>query len=166
MKRKQILCISILSIILTVIVSLPISAQTVKPIKLKEFELLLNRQGDTIYVYNFFATWCKPCVKELPHFVKLANDSSRTNIKLTFINLDQVENLTDIVVPFVAKKKINQDIFLLNNQNYEMWMPRVDRRWGGSIPATLVVNGKSNKRNFVEGEISYKELITLINSVR
>lgn len=141
-------------------------AQTVKPINLKEFEAILNKKGDSIYVYNFFATWCKPCVKELPHFVKFANDSSKTNLKFTFINLDQIENLDGIVIPFVKKKKITQEIYLLNNSNYEMWMPRVDRRWGGSIPATLVVNNLTGKRKFIEGEINYKELSELINSTK
>lgn len=141
-------------------------SQTVKTIKLKEFESLLNRNGDSIYVYNFFATWCKPCVKELPHFVKLATDSSNTNIKFSFINLDQVENLESIVIPFLKKKKVTQDVYLLDNQNYELWMPRVDRRWGGSIPATFVVNPKTGKRKFIEGEITKNELSELINSTK
>lgn len=141
-------------------------SQEVKPIDLKQFETLLNRQKDTIYVYNFFATWCKPCVKEIPHFVKFANDSASTKVKVVFINLDQLENLEDIVNPFVSKKKITQNIYLLSNSNYTLWMPRVDRRWGGSIPATLVINGRNNKRGFIEGEISYKELSSLVNSTK
>jgi thiol-disulfide isomerase/thioredoxin len=135
-------------------------------INLKEFEVLLNRNNDSIYVYNFFATWCKPCVKEIPHFVKLSNDSLNSKIKLTFINLDQQENIDDIVVPFLTKKKIIQQVYLLNNTNYALWMPRVDRRWGGSIPATLIINGRNNKRAFIEGEINYKELLELINSTK
>ena len=141
-------------------------SQTVKVINLKEFEVLLNRKSDSIYVYNFFATWCKPCVKELPHFIKFSKDSIHSNINLTFINLDQPENVDDIVIPFLAKKKMNQTVYLLNNTNYALWMPRVDRRWGGSIPATFVINGSNNKRAFIEGEINYKELIELINSTK
>lgn len=166
MKAKKTLISLIIFITLIISTSINGFTQHVKPIKLKEFEALLNRKSDSIYVYNFFATWCKPCVKEIPHFVKFANDSLNTKIKFTFINLDQVENLDEIVIPFVTKKKINHDIYLLDNSNYAMWMPRVDRRWGGSIPATFIVNSTNNKRAFIEGEINYKELSELIKSTK
>lgn len=141
-------------------------SQSVKVINLKDFEVLLNRKSDSIYVYNFFATWCKPCVKELPHFIKFSKDSIHSYINITFINLDQPENVDDIVIPFLAKKKLTQTVYLLNNTNYALWMPRVDRRWGGSIPATLVINATNNKRAFMEGEINYKELMDLIHSTK
>jgi thiol-disulfide isomerase/thioredoxin len=46
---------------------------------------------DTIYVVNFWATWCKPCVEELPIFDSLNLEVKGQAIKVLLVNLDFVE---------------------------------------------------------------------------
>jgi len=164
-KRKMFTRISALSILLLVMFGQNSFAQNIQKIKLKDFEHVLNRQGDSIYVYNFFATWCKPCVKELPNFVKFANDSANTKINFSFVSMDELESMDEKVKPFVAKKKITQKVYMVEASSYD-WLQRVYRGWGGSIPLTVVVNSHTGKRQFFEGELNYKELTQLINQTR
>ena len=44
---------------------------SIKSVTYKELKPLLQKTTDSIYVVNFWATWCKPCVAELPYFEKL-----------------------------------------------------------------------------------------------
>lgn len=135
------------------------SAQT-KVIKIAELEAILKKKEGPIQVINFWATWCAPCVKELPLFEQLQSSST----KVTLINLDFVEKLDKVDV-FIAKKNLKSEVLLLDEIDYNSWIDKVDKRWEGSIPATLVYNPVNGKRAFIQQELKEGELEKLITSV-
>jgi hypothetical protein len=51
-----------------------IKAQEIRVIKFADLQKWRNDKSDTVYVINFWATWCKPCLKEMPAFESLGND--------------------------------------------------------------------------------------------
>ena len=65
----------------------------------------VNRNNDTLYVVNFWATWCKPCVNEMPFF--LASDAKfRTHpVKVLFVSLNSPKELAQ-VRQFVNDKQV------------------------------------------------------------
>ena len=50
-----------------------------------DLEKALVKENDTLYVINFWATWCAPCVKELPHFESYNNENSNKKIKVILV---------------------------------------------------------------------------------
>lgn len=134
-------------------------AQVKAIIKTKQLEKIIAPQTDSIAVINFWATWCAPCVKELPLFEKLHQE--KTEIKVTLINLDFADKI-DKVNSFIARKKMQSEVFLLDDLDYNSWIDKVDKSWGGAIPATLIINPKTGKRKFVERELQAGELEELI----
>src|SRR5690242_18603794 len=62
--------------------------------------------SDTLYVVNFWATWCGPCVKELPNFDKLQMDYKDKPLKVLLVSMDFKSKLNAAVIPFVKKRKI------------------------------------------------------------
>lgn len=163
---KNLLSIKTLGFALIMILSLSSHAQNVKVIKLKELQNILNQKSDSVLVVNFWATWCKPCVKEIPDFVKLQAELANTKTKFVFVNVDKAEDANTVVAKFVKKKKIQGTVLLLDDQNANYWMPAIDRHWGGSIPATLIYNQGNKKRKFFEGQLSKDELKKLIEEVK
>lgn len=150
----------LLPIILLIFITHLSFAQT-KVIKIASLEALMKKKDGPVQVINFWATWCAPCVKELPLFEQLQT----TNAKVTLINLDFVEKL-DKVDAFVAKKNLKNEVLLLDEIDYNSWIDKVDKRWEGSIPATLIYNPANGKRAFVQQELKEGELEKLITSVQ
>jgi thiol-disulfide isomerase/thioredoxin len=123
-----------------------------------EKEILSDK--NTVYVVNFWATWCAPCVKELPHFEQL--NSENKNIKVVLVSLDFKNQFESKLLPFLKKKSIKSEVVFLSDTNYNAWLPLVDKDWSGSIPATLII--KNGKKFFVEKMFSnYGELNDYVN---
>lgn len=121
-----------------------------------EFEPYLHRKNDTTYVINFWATWCKPCVQELPYFDELQASFADKKIKVILVSLDFAEKKETALLPFLDKRKIKSDVVLLDDPDANAWIGKVDSTWSGAIPATLIYNSK--KRNFYERSFTREEL--------
>ena len=69
------------------------------PPVLKITELLqrIDNTSDTVYVVNFWATWCKPCVEELPDFEKANQDFATQKVKVLLVTMDFKEDLEKIL---------------------------------------------------------------------
>ncbi|MCW2119707.1 TlpA family protein disulfide reductase [Flavobacterium sp. 7A] len=124
-----------------------------------ENEILSNK--NTTYVVNFWATWCAPCVKELPYFEQLNTEDKA--VKVVLVSLDFKDQIQSRLIPFLKRKKVQSEVVVLTDKNYNNWLEKVDRNWSGSIPATLIIQGE--KRVFVERDFAtFKELNQYINS--
>jgi len=134
-----------------------------KVIKFEEYENIINQKDDVLYVVNFWATWCGPCVREIPDFMEVNNQlAARSDFKMLLISLDSKSDLSEEVLPFLMKNNITADVYLLDdNKRMNFWMPRVDRGWSGSIPATIFYKNKK-KLHFVEQQLHKDELLATI----
>ena len=129
-----------------------------------DFEHLLNKNNDTTYVVNFWATWCGPCVKELPYFEELHRKTRGEKIKVILVSLDFKRQIEKKFIPFLQKNKIQSDVVLLLDGKEVEWIDRVDTRWSGAIPITIVYQG--SERAFIEDTFhSYTELKDFVNTI-
>jgi thiol-disulfide isomerase/thioredoxin len=136
----------------------------VKLVRLAELQNIINSPSNEVKVINFWATWCAPCIKELPLFEKLTQ--SRTDVKVTLVSMDiDLDPNPDKVNKFVARKKLKSDVVILNETNPNDWIDKIEKEWSGAIPATLVINTKTGKRKFVEKELHDGDLEKLIEEV-
>lgn len=127
-----------------------------------DLEKAVLSDKNTTYVVNFWATWCAPCVKELPHFEQL--NSENKDVKVVLVSLDFKNQYEAKLLPFLKKKAIKSEVVLLTDKDYNTWLPVVDKDWSGSIPATLII--KNEKKFFVEKMFTdYNELNQYVNSI-
>ncbi len=133
-------------------------AQQAKVMKLKQLEEVLDYKNDTTYVINFWATWCKPCVNELPNFLAVESENKNEKIRFLFISLDFMRELDSRLNTFLKNKNISSDVYLLDEPDYNKWINIVDTSWEGNIPATLIYNKTKNIRNFYPKELGREEL--------
>jgi thiol-disulfide isomerase/thioredoxin len=157
MKRKD--CHYIVIIIGAILISLNGAAQIKIYEKFDDFnkEILEDLNDDTTYVVNFWATWCGPCVKEIPYFEELNIKYSKLAFKQILVSLDSPKKLESKVIPFVEKNALQSEVILLADGKYNDWIDRVDPTWSGAIPITLILRGK--QKLFYEREFhSMKEI--------
>ncbi len=113
------------------------------------------KNNDTTYVINFWATWCSPCVKELPYFETFHQNISDKKIKVILVSLDFKSKIESQLLPFLKKNNYTAKALALTDKDYNSWLSIVDEEWSGSIPATLLIRG--NKKLFTEREFESKE---------
>jgi len=118
--------------------------------------------GGQTLVINFWATWCRPCVEELPDFEKFRAAYADKGVEVWLINLDFNSAVETTVKEFVRKRGLLSRIIHLTDTDPNEWIDRVDKNWGGNIPATLVY--KSGQRlSFHPEQLSYAELVRIIS---
>jgi thiol-disulfide isomerase/thioredoxin len=126
----------------------------------EELNTYIQKNNEKPLVINFWATWCAPCVKELPYFEELHQKNQ--NIKIVTVSLDFDKQVESKLKPFLKKKNYSFVATYMADKNFNNWISKVDENWSGSIPATWIIN--ENKGIFVEQEFaSYEELNQFVN---
>ncbi len=119
------------------------------------FKDVLAANSDRVQVINFWATWCAPCIEELPAFESIGAEYS-DDVDIILISLDGVEKLGSAVQPFLKKNKIRSQVKLLDDPYAAEWIPLVDPHWDGAIPVTLIKS--KNKSRFYNQTFTEAEL--------
>ncbi|MBS3738162.1 redoxin domain-containing protein [Mesohalobacter halotolerans] len=122
----------------------------------------LNKKDNTTYVVNFWATWCAPCVKELPYFENVSSIYKDQNVKVILVSLDFPKMKNSRLIPYVKKENIQPKVLHLDDTNEQFWINDIAQSWSGAIPATLIYN--KDKRKFYEQSFTQEELETEIQT--
>ena len=130
-----------------------VAAQEVKIIHFEDLQKMSHPHDDTTYIINFFASWCVPCVKEMPILLDFEKSHSNQKIKLIFVSIDFKSNYKETLLPLLQKLNIKKNIFLLQESNESKWIQMIDAQWSGDLPATLIVNAKKKQCNFYHQSI-------------
>lgn len=134
-------------------------------INIDQLQLRMERGRDTTYLVNFWATWCTPCIEELPAFEKLNAQKKEKPIKVILLSLDFKSKLQTVVVPFVKKNQLKSEVFVLNETDQQKFIDRVNKNWSGAIPATWFYNSDRKFSSFYEKQLSHKELTEILHKM-
>lgn len=144
------------------------SKKKVAAVTFSELQERLGNTGDELLVCNFWATWCKPCIEEMPYFEELQKKYADKKVKVLFVSLDRPSTRTSRVQKFVNDRGIEAEVVLLDEPNLTQddWIPLIDKDWEGDIPATLYVNTSKELKKFYTGSYeNYEELETKVKSL-
>lgn len=128
-------------------------AQKPPVVKIDYLEKRIKSSNDTTYVINFWATWCAPCVQELPYFEKADSLHKNDKVKVLLVSMDFKEDLKKKLIPFIKKKKLHSEVILLDEINADYFIPKIDDKWGGALPATIVLNNATGFHWLIEGKL-------------
>jgi thiol-disulfide isomerase/thioredoxin len=146
-------------LVITVCMHFTVAGQNVHETSIMELERYINRSQKPMII-NFWATWCIPCVKELPALDSVARSYEKNDIELVLVSLDRKAEYPQKLQEFLKKRNMSGTFFWLNETNADYFCPMVDSSWSGSIPATLFVNRKAGFRHFFEKAFTVQELMS------
>jgi thiol-disulfide isomerase/thioredoxin len=119
--------------------------------KFSDIEPMFHLDNDTTYIINFWATWCKPCLEELPYLEEVNEKYNDKKLKVILCSLDFPKQIESKLLPFVEKKNLKSTVVVLMDGNFNDWIDKVSPDWTGAIPVTYIYNG--NKKHFVDAPI-------------
>ncbi len=120
----------------------------------------MTKTNDSIYVINFWATWCAPCVREIPVFEQLHAQYKDQKVKVLLVSLDFPDHLESRVIPFIREHQLKSEVILLDDPDANRWIPLVNESWTGAIPATIIYSREF--RDFYQKEFKFEELENII----
>lgn len=116
-------------------------------------------------IVNFWATFCKPCIAEIPHFQKVVKQYEKDSVELLLVSLDMQEMYPEKLKIFANKFEFTAPIVFLDETNADIFCPRIDEKWSGAIPASLFINNKTGYRKFFEEEMSQQRFETEVKAL-
>jgi len=153
-----------LLILCAILFSAILFAQDLKKVKITELETMIAKSEGPLIV-NFWATFCKPCMEEIPHFQELATKYEQQGLEIIFVSLDMKDAYPAKINSFIRKLKMNSPSAWLDETNADYFCPKIDESWSGAIPATLFVNNGTGYRKFTEQSLTREMLESEIQSV-
>lgn len=156
MKKLGLICMMLIAMVAVA------QGQAIKKMKMDE----LLRMIDTIktpLVVNFWATWCGPCVHEIPWFEKNVKEFAGQKVKLILVSIDYPDEYPKNIAAFAKKNGYSSEIIWLNETDADSFCPKVDKSWQGTIPVTLMVNNKKKYRQFFNQQLPEPRLVQELN---
>ncbi len=131
------------------------SAQEIKKWKIGDLQAYIQH-SDHPLVVNFWATYCGPCVQEIPYFQSTV--AKYKGAELLLVSLDLPDYYPQKIDSFAKDKHFTAPIAWLNETNADEFCPKIDPKWSGAIPSSLFVNNKTGHRRFFERALSRGEV--------
>ena len=121
----------------------------------------LHKQNDTLYIINFWASWCIPCRQEMPAFEKVREKYDNKKVKIILVSLDIPNELESRLLPYIHTNHIKSQVVLLDDPNQNTWIDRVDPKWSGTLPFTQIY-GRGFRESY-ERSFRFNQLDSIIN---
>jgi thiol-disulfide isomerase/thioredoxin len=141
-----------------------VDAQDVKAVKVTELAATI-KESKTPLIVNFWATFCVPCIQEMPFFQEMAQQYKSQNVFLVFVSLD-LKDAYPVKVNAMAKKlQLSYPVVWLNETNADYFCPKIDTTWSGGMPSSLFVNNATGYHKFFEDQLSKEKLENVIKEM-
>ena len=131
-----------------------IKAQTIQKWKIEDVVNSFSQKTDSVYVVNFWATFCRPCLDEMPNLIAITDKYKAQKVKLLFVSLDLPSYYPDKIAAFAVKNNIHNEMVWLDEDDAGHFGPPIDKSWIGDMPATIFVNAKTGYKAFFQEELT------------
>ncbi|MES2797559.1 MAG: TlpA family protein disulfide reductase [Bacteroidota bacterium] len=134
-------------------------------ISFSQLEEMLNEESDNVYIVNFWATWCGPCLAELPAIQRFYEKNTDSTVKLLLVSFD-FPNEIKKVNKFIERKNLKPKVYLISDTDQNAFIDKVSKNWQGTIPATWFVNNHKNKKILIEKPLNEEEINRYLNEIK
>ena len=120
-------------------------------------EVLAELRGRPV-VLNFWATWCPPCVYEMPELGRFYSETSG-RVELVSVSVDHPDTVEKRVIPFLKERRIPFRVYVLREQSPSAVSAVLKLDWqAGAVPATFLLDETGKVRQYWGEEVTAREL--------
>jgi peroxiredoxin len=112
-----------------------------------------------IVLLNFWATWCPPCLEEIPDFIEIQQDLDKRGFQIIGIAVDNEENVRE----FANEMEMNYPVLA-----GEMEAIELSQRYGntiGGLPFSAIIDKNGKVTHTITGELSRERLISILKQL-
>jgi thiol-disulfide isomerase/thioredoxin len=131
---------------------------------LEAIERAVRGSGHPLLVH-FWASWCGPCLQELPLLDKFARDMKARGVEVLSLSLDDPERAGGQVVEVLAARAPNLTRNIVRVQDTSSLINTINPRWEGSIPAMFAYDSRGRLRDTLIGETTRRDLDVMVSRV-
>jgi len=119
---------------------------------------LVSDAKGKVLVLNFWATWCPPCVKEMPEFVKFYNEFDKDKVAFVCLSANDPLKIEQEVAPFVKENKLPFPVYVLDSSDPEAFYKALRVELSGALPATIIYGKDGIPKQVWEKDTTFAEL--------
>lgn len=138
---------------------------TVSLLSFDQMTTYLDQHKGKPLLINFWATWCDPCVEELPDLIKLYKNHHKDNLQMVGFSVDFPEDINTKVKPFVKSHKIPYPIYVANPDDQDALINHFSKDWSGAVPATFLYDSNGKLLKMKTGKMTSSEMEEFIKPV-
>jgi thiol-disulfide isomerase/thioredoxin len=124
----------------------------------------VHAHGHPLLVH-FWASWCGPCLEELPLVDTFARDMKARGVDVISLSLDDPARAGAHVVEVLTARAPNLTRNIVKVSDSDAFISAIDARWEGAIPAVFAYDDKGKLRDRIIGEASRRDLDALVARV-
>lgn len=163
LKQTQNLMRRLVVFLFAVVISANAMGQVVETIRFSDLRPRLETPEAEVLIVNFWATWCKPCVEELPYFEAVQGSYNPAQVKVLLVSMDFPRQKESKLLPFIKKHSIASEVVLLDETDFNAFIDIVSPEWSGAIPATVFI-AKSGRKAFFGAPFEKGELNSALDT--
>jgi thiol-disulfide isomerase/thioredoxin len=133
----------------------------VKPATHGQVMQAIKQPGARAVLVNVWATWCEPCREEMPDILRYYKDRRAQGLRLVLVSADARDQreqvaryLATLGVDFPSYLKLGDDMAFIDG---------LDPRWDGTLPASMLFDGRGQRVHLWPGKVSYAALASKVD---
>lgn len=150
---------------LSAIQSASFEAPLVKVVKIQDLLKVFKASRGSVTVLNFWATWCKPCLEEMPELVRFYREHQSKGVSFVSVSADHPDDLMERVRPYVERQRIPFAVWVVGGESPDELVQAIDPQWQGSLPATFVFDASGTRRQAWYGKVEFSDLAGAVDSL-
>ena len=118
----------------------PVSVEAIDPAGVKALAGFAKKEGDKgkLRLINVWATWCAPCVAELPELVEMQRMYRQRGFELVTVSMDDPQKKQDVLA-FLKARHVSGTNYIFAGEDKDQLVASLDAEWKGPVPHTLIV---------------------------
>lgn len=148
---------SIGGLVVFLVVGLASADDAVQQISPEDLESILANERGNIVILNLWATWCAPCLVEIPDLQKVEADLEDSNVTLIGLSVDEPTFNTDQIAKMRDRRFPGFRTYARDNRDTDYLVSVVDPAWNEVVPTTYIIDRTGSVQSRIQGKKSFEE---------
>lgn len=134
-----------------------VASEPVTVVRSGEVEAMLRGARGRVVVVNLWATWCKPCVEEMPYLARFYREYRPKDVAFFALSVDAPDDIA-AVRRFHEEQDLPFPVHIVDERDPDALGKVIQTELSGAVPVTIFYDRSGAPRHVWEGAIDYAEL--------